>query len=121
MLTGVERFKHRREVTTCNPIKASRCCEGTYQLYLGYNSTPSKKPSINRDKEATCPSETCADFYRTTRCHVPADRTLHSHRCENLKFDMKVESKFDCAVATGAAAAEERENEMDGETTSQFP
>jgi hypothetical protein len=35
--------------------------------------------------EATCSSETSVDFQRTTRCYIPEDRTLHNHRCENLK------------------------------------
>jgi hypothetical protein len=35
--------------------------------------------------EAKCSSETWADFRRTTRRYIPEDRTLHSHRCENLK------------------------------------
>jgi hypothetical protein len=30
-------------------------------------------------------SETSAGFYRTTRRYNPEDRTLHNHRCENLK------------------------------------
>jgi hypothetical protein len=68
---------------------------------------PGKKPSRNTGKEATRSLETCADFYQTTQCYVSADRTPHSHRCENLKFDMTMESKFDSAVATEAEAAEE--------------
>jgi hypothetical protein len=29
--------------------------------------------------------ETSVDFQRTTRRYIPEDRTLHNHRCENLK------------------------------------
>jgi hypothetical protein len=30
-------------------------------------------------------SETTAHFQRTTRRYIPEDRTLHNHRCENLR------------------------------------
>jgi hypothetical protein len=35
------------------------------------------------------------DFAQTTRRYIPEDRTLHNHRCENLKFnkDIRVSSK----------------------------
>jgi hypothetical protein len=36
-------------------------------------------------KEATCSTETSAEFQRTTRRYIPRDRALHNHRCENLK------------------------------------
>jgi hypothetical protein len=35
--------------------------------------------------EATCSSETSVNFQRTTRRYILEDRTLHNHRCENLK------------------------------------
>jgi hypothetical protein len=35
--------------------------------------------------EATCFSETSADFQWTTRRYIPEDRGLHNQRCENLK------------------------------------
>jgi hypothetical protein len=35
--------------------------------------------------EATCSSETSVDFQRTTQRYNPEDKTLHNHRCENLK------------------------------------
>jgi hypothetical protein len=35
--------------------------------------------------EATFSSETSADFQRTVRRYIPEDRTLHNHRCENLR------------------------------------
>jgi hypothetical protein len=36
--------------------------------------------------EATCSSETSADFQRSTRHYIPDDRTLHNYRFNNLKF-----------------------------------
>jgi hypothetical protein len=35
--------------------------------------------------EAICSSETSVNVQRTTSCYFPGDRTLHNHRCENLK------------------------------------
>jgi hypothetical protein len=35
--------------------------------------------------EATGSSETSADFQQSTRRYILEDRTLHNHRCENLK------------------------------------
>jgi hypothetical protein len=37
-------------------------------------------------------SETSVHFQRTTRRYVPEDRTLHNHRCENLKFQNNEEN-----------------------------
>jgi hypothetical protein len=34
-------------------------------------------------------SKTPVDFQRTTRRYIPEDRTLHNHRCENLKSYIK--------------------------------
>jgi hypothetical protein len=36
--------------------------------------------------EATCPSETPVDLQQTTLHYILKGRTLHNHRCENLKF-----------------------------------
>jgi hypothetical protein len=38
--------------------------------------------------EATRSSETSADFQRATRRYIPQHRTIHNHRCENLKCYM---------------------------------
>jgi hypothetical protein len=35
--------------------------------------------------EATCSSETLADFQWTTRCYIPDDIILHNHRCEKIQ------------------------------------
>jgi hypothetical protein len=42
--------------------------------------------------EATCSPETSVDFQRTTRRYIPEDRTLHNHRCENLKSYINLKS-----------------------------
>jgi hypothetical protein len=35
--------------------------------------------------EVTCSSETSDDFQQITSHSIPEERTLHNHRCENLK------------------------------------
>jgi hypothetical protein len=35
--------------------------------------------------EATCSSETSADFRRSTRHYIPEDSNIHDHRCENFR------------------------------------
>jgi hypothetical protein len=44
--------------------------------------------SLTLKMEATCSSETSADFQRTTQRYIPEDRILHNQPCENLKFCM---------------------------------
>jgi hypothetical protein len=47
----------------------------------GLRSTPSKKCEAGSKQS----SEISADFHRTIQHYIPADRTLHSHHCKNLK------------------------------------
>jgi hypothetical protein len=45
--------------------------------------------------EATCSSETSVDSQRTTLHYIPEDRTLHNHRCENLKsYELQLDQNF---------------------------
>jgi hypothetical protein len=48
-----------------------------YLLHASFSLGPA-------ETETKCSSETLVDFKRTTRRHIPEDRT-HNHRCENLK------------------------------------
>jgi hypothetical protein len=73
-------------ITPCSPLKVNRRFRGTclclppsFTLIscLAYSST--------LKKEATCTSETSADFQWTALRYIPEDRILHNHRCENLK------------------------------------
>jgi hypothetical protein len=41
--------------------------------------------SVALKKEVICASVTAVDIYRTTRRYIAEDRTLHNHRCEDLK------------------------------------
>jgi hypothetical protein len=55
------------------------CLPPTFTLVscLSYSST--------LKMETTCSSETSVDFQRTTLSYVTEDRTLHKHRCGNLR------------------------------------
>jgi hypothetical protein len=55
-----------RLLATCGPLVSC----------LAYSSTPKM--------EGQC-SETSVAFQWTTQRYIPEDRTLHNHRCENLK------------------------------------
>jgi hypothetical protein len=46
--------------------------------------------SSTLEREVTWSSETLVDFQRTTLHYIPEDRTLHNHRCENLKSYLSV-------------------------------
>jgi hypothetical protein len=61
---------------------------------LNYSSTLKMK--------ATCSSKTSSDFKRTTRRYSPEDRTLHNHRCENLR------SYISWLVSTGDVSSSAR-------------
>jgi hypothetical protein len=41
--------------------------------------------------EAVNTSETSINFYQTTWCNIPEDSHLHTHCCENLKYQQKCE------------------------------
>jgi hypothetical protein len=64
-------------VTPCSLLKVSWRFGGTYRLHLQGESS--------WQAEAICSSETSVDFHQTTWRYIPEDRTLHNHRCENLK------------------------------------
>jgi hypothetical protein len=47
--------------------------------------------------EAIWSTETSVNFQRTTRRYIPEDNILHNHRCENLKFYIRL-----CFVTPGS-------------------
>jgi hypothetical protein len=67
--------------------------ENSAEFYLlGHNAVyhVETQPTFRRNMSpVTCSSETSVDFQRTTWRYSPENRTLHNHRCENLKFYMK--------------------------------
>jgi hypothetical protein len=55
----------------------------------------------NLKMEAAHSSENSIDFQRTKRYYIPEDRTVHNHRCENLKFYMdNVMLVYEWTIAT---------------------
>jgi hypothetical protein len=63
-------MSHSSAVSKNKPSKKTVSC-------LAYCSTPKM--------EVTCSFQTSVGFQRTTQYYIPEDRTLHNHRCENLK------------------------------------
>jgi hypothetical protein len=85
-------------VTPCN-WKNIRLLGGTYRHFQGWRVGEASRVLFVTwsmlvsclpyfwilKMEATCFSESSVDFHPTTRRYIPGDRTLHNHRCENLK------------------------------------
>jgi hypothetical protein len=71
----------------CSPVWDNT--EGELTLLLFLLSPSYLVYSSTLKTEATCPSETSDDFHRITRRYIPENRTLHNHRCENLKLVMQ--------------------------------
>jgi hypothetical protein len=96
------------DMMPCGPSKVNRCFERTHRHYLHGRIINHATNQHEADmfwagssaccllhvgfltysstlKMETCSSETSAGFQRTTRRYTPEERTLHNHRCENLK------------------------------------
>jgi hypothetical protein len=89
------------DITPCSPLKVDRCFGGTSHLHFqgrrirqARNQSEAGRKQIlvsflayysTLKMEVTCSSETLIDFQRTTRPYIPEERTLHNHRCEELK------------------------------------
>jgi hypothetical protein len=59
------------DITPCNPLKVNRRFGGTCRLHLqGRRISQARNQSESRWQ---------------ARSYIPEDRTLHNHRCENLK------------------------------------
>jgi hypothetical protein len=62
---------------------------GSIAMWTGIGSLTFRrngsKNKPNKKQETVSFSETSVNFYRSTRCFFPEYRTLHSHRCENLR------------------------------------
>jgi hypothetical protein len=80
-----------RTITPFSPLKVSRRFVGTYchdlqgLLATCWMLVSCLSYSSTLKMEATCSPGTSVDFQRASRRHIPEDRTLHNHRCQNLK------------------------------------
>jgi hypothetical protein len=57
---------------------------------LAYSSAP--------ETEATSSPETSVYTYQTTRSHIPDDRALHSHYCQNPIWHTSIQFTFLCPI-----------------------
>jgi hypothetical protein len=80
------------DITPCSALKVNRRFGGTCRLHFQgrrigrvRNQRGSKWQASTLKMGLICPTETSADFQRTTRRYIPGDNTLHNHRCESLK------------------------------------
>jgi hypothetical protein len=79
------------DITPCSPLKFNLRFGGICRLQIQGRGTSwflAQLILLIMKNEATCSSETAIDFQRTTRRYIPEDKTLHNHRCENLKSYM---------------------------------
>jgi hypothetical protein len=72
------------DITLWSPLKVNQSFGGTLSLHLqGQRISPVRNQSENF--HVKCSSKTWVDFQQTTQHYIPEGRTLHNHRCENLK------------------------------------
>jgi hypothetical protein len=71
-------------ITPCSPVKVNQTFGATYRIHFqGWTEVRRQYEADN--KQSSSSSETSVDFHRTTLCHIPQDRILDNHRCENLR------------------------------------
>jgi hypothetical protein len=67
------------DITPCSSLQVNGRFAGTDRLYL----------HGRRIRRARNQSERSVDFQRITQPFIPEDRTVHNHRCEDLKSYMR--------------------------------
>jgi hypothetical protein len=78
------------DITPCSPLKVNRSFarnESPSELCLLLTSCWFHSWLSTLKKETTHSSETSAELERTTWRYIAEDRTVHNHRCGNLKFN----------------------------------
>jgi hypothetical protein len=84
--TGVRFPAGTRDFSLHHSVKTG---SGVTQLPIqwvpGALSPGVKRPGREADDSPPSSTEVKNDFQRTTRYYIPGDRTIHNHRCENLK------------------------------------
>jgi hypothetical protein len=73
------------DITPCSLLKIDRRFGGGLCLPPDFTLVSCSVYSSTLKMEATWSSEASVGFQRTSRHYIPEDRTLHNHRCENLK------------------------------------
>jgi hypothetical protein len=71
-------------ISPCSPQKLNRRLGGTCRLHLQAR----KRRQARNQRESSSkqiPPKHRLTSKRTTGCYIPDDRTLHNHRCKNLK------------------------------------
>jgi hypothetical protein len=101
------------DIMACSPLKVNGLFRGTCRLHLqgrrisgARNQRESSwQPealglaySSTLKMEATFSCEKSVDFQRTTRHYIPEDRTLHNHRCKNLKSYIIYSFIYRCVI-----------------------
>jgi hypothetical protein len=71
------------DVTPYSPVKVNISFgKHTASIFTVERVNSARK---SMEMEAKLSFETTVDFQRTTQRYIPEDRTLHNHRCDNLK------------------------------------
>jgi hypothetical protein len=65
-------------------------------LYTCFIQVSCMACSLTLKMEEICFSDMSVDFKRTTRRYFPEERTIHDHRCENLKSYLKLNTPDLC-------------------------
>jgi hypothetical protein len=80
------------DIPPCSHLKVNRRFGGTCWLHLpgrrisqARNQREAGSMNSSLKMEAIYSSATSVQIQRTTRRYIPEDRTLHNHRCENLR------------------------------------
>jgi hypothetical protein len=84
------------DITPCSPsrrfggacrhhLQGRRISQARHQRESRWQAQLCLPHSLTLKVKVTCSSETSVDFQRTTRRCILEDRSIHNHRCENLK------------------------------------
>jgi hypothetical protein len=76
------------DITPCSAARVNLYFSGIYHFHLQAILGSCLAYSSALKIEMILSYEMSVDFIRITRCYVPEDRTLHSHRRDNLKSNI---------------------------------
>jgi hypothetical protein len=79
------------DITPFSPLKVNRRFGVTYHLHLqGRSISRARNQRKSRWQSLPYATKTTVDFQRITWRYIPENSTLHNHRCENLKFSIRL-------------------------------